>query len=469
MKNLSIRLKITLWFSSVLVVVVCLTFGAVISASGSVIQKTIRDGLVTTVEDNVDEIEYFRIIADTENDNDDDLYIAYEDGFLEIDDDFLDQVNGITTGLYQSDGTLLYGENPIAAHTGDTGFADAALNKITVESITYYIYDRQLIRSGLEGLWLRGVVSQEQGKPQMSALVGISLILLPLLVIAAICGGYLTAGRALRPIQEIAGTAARIGQGRDLKRRIALGPGKDELHRLAEAFDEMFERLDKAFEKEKQFASDVSHELRTPMAVIMAQCEYALEQPMEEAEYREALQVIRRQGKKMSELIEDMLSFARLEGKTDSFQMEEIDFTKLVTDLCQDMSWLLENGITLSWETEENVKVKGNRELLVRLLTNLIGNAYRYGRKNGWIKVTLRKEAAGVRLAVEDNGIGISLREQKKIFDRFYQADTARSGEGTGLGLSMAQEIAKLHGGEIQVESSQEKGSCFTVILKAEN
>lgn len=110
--------------------------------------------------------------------------------------------------------------------------------------------------------------------------------------------------------------------------------------------------------------------------------------------------------------------------------------------------------------------MKGNRQLLSRLLVNLISNAYRYGKEDGYICVSLKRTGQEVELSVSDNGIGISAEEQPRIFRRFYQADNSHSGMGTGLGLSMAYEIAQFHGGEIRVDSEPGKGSNFSVIFK---
>ena len=114
MKKLSIRMKITLWFGAVLAVMVGLTYIVVLSISDSMMQKQLQDNLVTTVEDNVDEVEYYRVYPTNKVDNGTDLYLRHGSGYMEIDDDFLDKVNGIYTALYQKDGTLVYGENPIA-------------------------------------------------------------------------------------------------------------------------------------------------------------------------------------------------------------------------------------------------------------------------------------------------------------------------------------------------------------------
>ncbi len=465
MKHLSIRLKITLWFTAFLVFVVALTYAGILSVSNQVIQKTIRDSLIETVEHNVDEIEYYRSIDDVDLANDVDHFIAYAGGYLEVDDDFLDAVNQVYTALYSSDQTLLYGENPIAGESFARGLADSRIQKITVGGTGYYIFDRALDRAGLEGLWLRGVVSEAQGKAEMSAISRLSLILLPTLVLIAAVGGYLLAKRMLRPVQQISDAAAQIGERGDLKKRIELGEGGDELHQLADRFNEMFARLDEAFEKERQFTADASHEMRTPMSVIMAQCELALEGRGDEADYVKALQVIQRQGKKMTRLINDMLDFTRLEQRADQYPRESVDLSALVRSVCADLSLVRERGITLCCEAEGALMCRGNRELLTRLLTNLVSNAYRYGRDHGHILVKLARADGAVRLSVADDGIGIAPAEREKIFRRFYRADTARAGGGTGLGLAMASEIAKWHGGVIEVESEQGKGSVFTLVL----
>ena len=189
----------------------------------------------------------------------------------------------------------------------------------------YYIFDRQLDFGEADELWIRGVMSEEQGDRQLTGMIRIALIVLPLLVVLASVGGYLIARRALNPIQQISWTARQISDGHDLKRRINLGKGDDELHQLAATFNEMFDHLEQSFEQERQFTSDVSHELRTPMAVIAAQCEYTLEQERTVEEYEEALQVIRRQGRKMTKLINHMLDFARLEMRSGKYTDEMLD------------------------------------------------------------------------------------------------------------------------------------------------
>ena len=462
MKRLSIGTKITLWFSVALIFVVALTYAIILTISANVLQKTIRDNLVETVEHNVDEVEFYGDInsaADTINNMD--YFIEYEEGFLEIDDDFLDEVNEVYTSLCVSDGALMYGENPIMRETSELPFADSVIQKKHVAGVLYYIYDKKLTQEGLEALWLRGVVSETQGDLQLASIERASLILLPLLNLLAVLGGYLIARRMLRPIKYISKTATEIREGVDLKKRIEIGKGNDELHQLADNFNKMFDHLDESFQTEKQFTSDVSHELRTPMTVIMAQCELALEDEQSAEEYKDALETIYRQGGKMSRLINDMLDFTRLELNVGRYNKEDINLSELVTSVCADMSLIKENDISLQYDVNENICINGNRELLTRLITNLVSNAYRYGKQNGNIWVSLAETEEGISLSVKDDGIGIDAASQEKIFKRFYQADNSRNVEGTGLGLSMVQEIAAFHGGDVTVESTLGEGSTF--------
>ena len=461
MKNLSIRVKITAWFSGIMAFIVAVTFGIIFWVSNSVTQKSIQDNLIEIVELNVDEIEFYEE-KNYRKELYGDQYIEYLDGYLEIDDDFLDQVNGIYSSLYQETGKLLYGENPSVRAGMEIPFSDGIVKKVTWNRAVYYVYDRLLSGYGVDGLWLRGMVSRDQGTQQLQWLVRLSMIALPALLLLAVIGGYWIAGRALKPIHQITQTAARISQGQDLDKRIHLGGGTDELHQLADVLDNMINRLDQAFKSEQQFTSDASHELRTPMSVIMAQCEYILENTRTPEEYEAALKVIQRQGRKMSKLIEDMLCVAHLEQNKDSYPREMVDFSTLVQDICMDMALLKSKNIVLDREIEPDIFLMGNAMLLTRMVTNLISNGYRYGKQDGRISIRLKCDS-DILLSVEDNGIGISVEQQERIFRRFYRVEAARFSEGAGLGLAMVKDIAKYHGGTVEVVSAIGEGSKFTV------
>lgn len=464
MKKFSIRVKITMWFTAAQLLLVLFVGFIVLFAHHQAIQKTIRDNLVETVENNVDEVEFFTSLDHAELYNETDYFSIYRNGYLEIDDDFLQEVNEVYTALYDANAELIYGENPVSRESGALDFIDAKLRSIRVKNVLFYVYDRKLTAKGLDGLWLRGVVSEDQGTQHTTDVLRLSLMFLPLLTLVSVVGGYLLTKRMLAPIQEISEAASKIGMGSDLKKRIEIGSGNDEVHQLADSFNGMFERLEKSFETERKFTADASHELRTPVSVITAQCEFSLEQPRSAEEYEHALQTIWRQGRKMSKLIKDMLDFTRLEMRAESYVTEAVNMTELVESVCFDMAFIREKNIVLNCKAEPGLVLHGNRQLLSRLLINLINNAYRYGKEDGHIQVELKCGSdAKVELSVSDDGIGIAKEELPNIFLRFYQADNSRSGGGAGLGLSMVQEIVKFHGGTISVESEPGQGSVFLI------
>lgn len=462
MKPVTVRAKITLWFSALIAVISIMMFVLMLVISTSVLHRDVKEELINTVSANTEEIEFFTDFEMNEREAGD-QYVMYNGGYLEIDDDYLDESDGVFTALYDSEGNLLYGQRIKNAPLN----ISSEIGTYRADGEKYYVYCTKLSGDGLDGLVLQGVVNENAKETTLTRITKLSLLLLPLLAVCAIVGGYILAGRLLRPIREIGAAAEKISGGDDLAARIEIGEGKDELHRLADTFNNMFERLERSFEAEKQFTSDISHELRTPVTAALAQSEFALEEDCSPEEYRKALEVIRRQCLRMKSILEEMLSFSRLERMEKLADAEKVDFSELAAFVCQEQALRKENGITLKSDIESGVFVNGSYGLLTSLLENLISNAYRYGKENGSINVSLKSDGKTAFLSVADDGIGVPAEIQDKIFLRFYRADQARtSGDsryGVGLGLPMAKQIAKLHSGSLSLESEEGKGSTFTL------
>lgn len=293
--------------------------------------------------------------------------------------------------------------------------------------------------------------------------VTVLAVTLPLLVVLAALGGWLMAQNALAPVGKIAASAREISGGEDLSRRIDIGSGKDELHQLARTMNDMLDRLEKSFLAERQFTSDASHELRTPTAVILAECDMAQKAATTPEEFRESLAVIQRQGQKMSALLGALLSYTRREQGTERPELEQTDLSELTEAICREQNRISRRGISLSMDIETAVTVLADVSLIMSLIQNLITNAYKYGRENGHIWVSMKAEGESAVLRVKDDGIGIPENCQELIWNRFYQVDPARSNQdgSLGLGLSMARQIAQLHGGSLQVQSVEGEGSEF--------
>lgn len=314
-----------------------------------------------------------------------------------------------------------------------------------------------------EGIWVRGILPAYS----VTTVLPMFFVALPLLVVLAALGGWLMARNALAPVGKIAASAREISGGEDLSRRIDIGGGKDELHQLARTMNDMLDRLEKSFLAERQFTSDASHELRTPTAVILAECDMAQKAAASPEEFRESLAVIQRQGQKMSALLGTLLSYTRREQGTERPELERTDLSELTEAICREQNRISRRGISLTMDIEAAVTVRADASLIMSLIQNLITNAYKYGRENGRIWVSLKAEEDNAVLRVKDDGIGIPENCQELIWNRFYQVDPARSNQdgSLGLGLSMARQIAQLHGGSLQVQSVEGEGSEFTFTM----
>lgn len=464
MKRLSVRARLVIWFSALLLAIIAITLAIMLAISNSALSTDVKEGLLQTVISNSEEIEFLSEITASEHEIGD-HFVEYKNGFLEIDDDFLNEIDGIHCALYDSDSNLLYGERIIKSPIT----TDNKIHAVKAGSERYYSYCLMLDQGNLSGLILQGVVNENARKTLLSRILNISLLILPILAVIAIIGGYISAGRSLKPIKEMNEAAASITDGEDLSNRINIGAGNDELHQLANTFNKMFERLETSFEDEKQFTADISHELRTPVSAILAQAQLSLEKERTGEEYRNALQLIERQSIRMKNIVEDMLRFSRLERleKLDAAQETELSFLTLA--VCEEQSARKENGISLKIEIEEDINILADTDMMIRLINNLISNAYRYGKENGHIYVTLKKQDNKAYLEVADDGIGIDEKDIKRIFERFYQSDKSRIVKGNtfsiGLGLATVKKIAQLHGGSVSVKSTVGKGSKFTVVL----
>ncbi len=446
---MSVKLKITLWFTAIMLLLSAVFFTVTAMLSGTAANQTSRRTLTSIVNQNLEEIEY-----------------DGEDRELDIDDDFVFYRSGIYTAVLNGDGAVLAGGLP-SSFLLSWPFSDGAVQEASSGSEHYLVYDRSLSLPGYGTVWIRAAASADGTAAGLSAVSTAALIALPLLVLLAAGGGYLLAGRSLRPIQNITRTAGEISRSGDLKRRIRISNPRDELGALASTFNQMLDRLEQNFEAERQFTSDASHELRTPVAVILAQCEYALENARGEEELCEAISAIERQGRRISRLIESLLSFTRLEQGTAQLNWEQLDLSALTASVCREQKDLAIKQISLETSIQPGIRYRMDETLFSRLLVNLIQNAYRYGKEKGRILVSLFQDASSVYVRVSDDGIGIAPEELPKIWNRFYRSDPSRSAGngGLGLGLPMVKQIAGLCGGDAWAESEPGTGSVFTVRL----
>jgi heavy metal sensor kinase len=299
-----------------------------------------------------------------------------------------------------------------------------------------------------------------------------------LTLVIALVGGFWLADRAMRPVKTITQAARSIGET-DLSRRLNM-KSKDELGELANTFDGMLARLQAAFERQRQFVADASHELRTPLTIVNLETSRAMTSRRSPQEYQHALSIIRSENDYMTSLVNDLLTLARMDSGQSTIEKTQLDLSDISVETIERLTPLANrNGVKLDAGNLPETGILGDRQYLLQMLSNLVENAIKYSTgAQKRVSVETGSSYGYVWVRVSDTGPGIAPEHLPHLFDRFYRVDKARTRDtglevnsntpsGSGLGLSIVQWIARVHGGEVQVDSTQGVGTTFEVRFKA--
>ena len=340
------------------------------------------------------------------------------------------------------------------------------IRKARIDGNLWILYDKPIkVNEEIVG-WVRVSRSLMPIIENLNKFKLILFISIPVYILISILGGQFLAKRALYPIDSITKTARAIGQG-NISQRIKLPKVKDEVGRLAETFDEMLDKIEAAFKKERQFTTDASHELRTPITIISTHAEDALGTGNKK-DYREALEIIYKESQKMSVMISQLLLLSRSDEGKYHLEIEDIDLKLIMDEIIGEMKESAKtNNIKLYFSGEDGLVIKADQTLVTRLFINIINNALKFSRKGGFVKVqgAADPDKNFAKILIEDNGIGIPKEDIENIFNRYYQVDKSRNDKGTGLGLAIAKWIVDIHKGTINIESELGKGTKFYVNL----
>ena len=439
MKRLSIKARVTLLCTLLSALIAAAALLWMLLGEQRALESYYRDTLLSTA----------RLAKDQ---------IFYDNGVLSIDRN-LDELPNVQVSVFTQEGDLVYGRVRF----------EKEFVRGQVQSVKgWLVYDELLESDAGEPLWLRCFISDSVETSVRGGQRSLMLMILPAMVLLGGLGGYIIARRAFRPVSRIVRTAESIAGGEDLKKRIGFGGTKDELYAIASTFDEMFARLDAAFERERRFTSDASHELRTPAAGILAQSEFALSDAATDEDRREALREIHRRAGDMSGLIGRLLALSRMDAKRVCVEYELVDLGLTAQIAAETIAGAAQKK-RMTVAVHGEASVRADRMMAVQAAVNLAENAVRYGREGGRIEITAGETAREARLSVTDDGPGIPPEALPHIFERFWQAESSRSGEGSGLGLPLTERIMALHGGRVEVESETGRGSRFTLIFPKED
>jgi two-component system OmpR family sensor kinase len=297
--------------------------------------------------------------------------------------------------------------------------------------------------------------------------LGAMLVVAPFLLVFAIGGSWLIAGRAFRPLDRVTHEMEAITDGRSLHRRLQLETSGDELSRHVTTLNAMIGRLESSFGGLRRFTADASHELKTPLTVLRANLERSMRADPGSHEQMAALEEALQETARMSDLVDSLLTLARADEGRFDLHREPVELGPLCRDVFETAVILGEHqGLEVGMPHADEALVLGDRTRLRQLFLNLITNAIKYTPKGGKVELSLVRAADTVSFAVKDNGIGIAAADLPYIFERFWRADRARSRSaergGFGLGLAISHWIAQAHGGTLTVQSRLNRGSTFT-------
>jgi heavy metal sensor kinase len=456
---LPVRWRLTLWFAALLALVMMLF--------GGMIYLVLRQQLYASFDEQLLNQASLTLVA-----------VHVEDGSPELEPSVANVADSeYFLRLLDADGATVFeteGSTPsealnqdviTAALAGRTEYS-AALDEDneTIRLVSVPVRPDEAGRD-VAGVLQVGLDRNEIDEPLAELLVAL-ILTGPVVLLFAAAGGYLLAGRALRPVTTITDLAARIGAD-DLRSRLNLDLPDDELGRLARTFDAMLARVDDAFERQRRFTDDAAHELRTPLSLMRSQVDLTLARPRSSGAYREALQAVDGDIVRMTALVGTLLTLARSDAGKLAVERAPFDLADTVRLVLEQYALAAqEAGIALRDETAPAPLV-ADEDLLMQLLINLVDNALAHTPPGGMVIAGCRSDHGQIRLWVGDTGEGIAAEHQDRVFDRFYRIDTGRSRDrgGTGLGLAICKAIAGAHGGTIGLTSRLGSGTRVELVL----
>jgi len=459
-KNLSIGLRLTLWYLAIFLLAE-LIFGA---GMWLILRQNLFDIADTALEGQAADLQRFlearKAVPAAQLQTE-----ISEDYKIERSEDYLQIADGSGNSIYRS---RFFEEHPLPPLSLDELDRPLYRNR-KLGHERFRLLSKQVDVDGRVYLVRIGHPMEEEIET-LDAFRGYMLWFAPLLLLGASAGGYWLSRRALAPVDALTRTARTIS-GHNLSSRLEQLHTGDELQRLSDTLNEMLGRIESAFLRITEFTADASHELRTPIALIHTEAELALRRSRDEAEYREALRHILLEADRTANLVEELLALARADSGREALDIRPTDLLPVLRESASKWNQVaaLRN---LQFEEHldvERLPVMGDQNALRRVIDILLDNALKYSPAPGKVKLSGNVKDGRVAVTVADTGVGIAPEDQARIFERFYRVDKARSRElgGAGLGLAIAQWIVQLHKGSITVKSVPGKGSIFQLEIPA--
>lgn len=469
----SVRIRLTLWYTAVLACVLA----ALALATYFILRNNLRhrtDSALTELADSFLTTVHAELRDGGESNNIGEATQAAisEHRFRDTVFLVLDQKRGVVAaseGASSADDTLA---EAASGWPGGSLPATSSFHTLHLRGQKYRSYAKEF--SAANGNYLLVVLqSLHRQEELLETLTGTFALVIPFAILLASGGGYFLARRSLSPVVAMSTQAGRIG-AENLHERLKVENAKDELGHLAASFNELLDRLDRSFERQRRFVADASHELRTPVAILYGEADVALSQSGRSLEeYRESLSILRAEAKRLKHIVEDLFTLARADAGQHPLTLTDFYLEELVAECSRNLRALASaKQIALSCDASKELPIHADEELIRRLVVNLLDNAIKYTPRGGAVSVACSQQDSQYCVSVQDTGQGIPADLQPRIFERFFRVDKVRSrtesdGGGAGLGLAISLWIVQAHGGRIELTRSGPSGSTFTVLLPA--
>jgi signal transduction histidine kinase len=315
------------------------------------------------------------------------------------------------------------------------------------------------------GTIIQIALSLEEDDEALELFQGIFAITLGVLIIFVPFIGWFMAKRALKGVDEVTTIALSIAKG-DFEKRVPPKARGEEIERLATTFNYMLDRINALITGIRNMTDNIAHDLRSPITRIRGAAETTLLSNSTIKEYRNTVAGTIEECDRLLDMVNTMLDISEAEAGVKKFEKEEIDVGNVVQKACELFQPIAENkGVALKTDISPPCYVSGDTQMIQRMAANLLDNSLKYTPSKGTVTVSVNRDNGRVISSFSDTGIGIAEGDLPHIFKRFYRCDQSRSKAGVGLGLSLAQAIAKAHGGDITVISNPGAGSTFNIIL----
>ncbi len=430
-KPTSVVMKVTLWYAFFIIILISIIVAISISIGSKLADNSNREDLIKYVTN------FAKNPQRTQGFDEGIFFMVY------------DKTNNNLNGQFP------LGFNPLLSFKNKVTFYTSG-NK------SFLYYDVPL--SSDDSQWVRGVTLAHKTPKEITFFLTIVLIISPIIILFIVYGGYRIIKKSFEPVAQISSTAASIAESKDFAKRIEIKHADSGLQKLTYTFNEMLQSLENSYLNEKQFNTDVSHELRTPVSVILSETEYGIKYAENSNEMKQSLQNIQEQTKRMAILINQIMELSKIE-ENKKINFEKQDLSQILNIRINDYKTLIEaKNITLQKNISTQIYINANRILIERIIDNLISNAIKFTKNK--ININAYKDKNKIILSIQDNGIGIDPKNQKLIWNRFYQVDQSRNKEysqGNGLGLSLVAKIVQMHKAKLLLESEPNIGSTFTI------